>query len=198
MQLCKIGFTAQLAEVFQAMKAYITIVERYQQGCMVEPDMCQLSDQRNLIQYHLLSLSSAREFGQNFSQNCPVYEICRLAGLIFSIGVIFPLPAQTAPFQTLVRLLQVELQRLNLESTWCTPDGRRVLIWALTLGSIAAAGFPEKTCFVAALGKLVVHYGLSRWRDLKQVLESILWLDTACDSAAQQLWDEIKSSVSSG
>jgi hypothetical protein len=196
MSLCKIGFTTELAEVYQAMKTYISIVERYQDGSAAEPDMCRISNQRNLVQYHLLSLPSAGQFDQKFRQNYPVYETCRLAGLIFGVGVIFPLPARTAPFQTLVKLLQAELRESNLESIWGAQDAVGVLLWILTLGGIAATGLPEREWFVATLGWVTSHSGLSRWRDLKQVLEQMPWLDSACDSAGQQLWDEFQDSVS--
>jgi hypothetical protein len=196
MRLCKIGFTTELAEVYQAMKTYMSIVETYQDGSASEPDLCRISDQRNLVQYHLLSLPSAGQFNRKFRQNYPVYETCRLTGLIFGVGVIFPLPARTAPFQTLVKLLQAELWESNLESTWCSRDAAGVLLWILTVGGIAAIGLPERAWFVATLGWATARFDLSRWRDLKQFLELMPWLDSACDSAGQQLWDELQHSVS--
>jgi hypothetical protein len=196
MRLCKIGFTAELAEIFQAMKAYTSIVRGYQKGSMAEPDMCNITNQRNLVQCHLLSLPAAGQFDQDFRQSHPVYETCRLAGLIFGVGVIFPLPAQTAPFPTLISLLQAELQESHLELNGCFPDVVGVLIWVLTLGGIAATGLPERTWFVAKLGWITAYSGVHKWRDLKQVLESMLWLDCACDCAGQQLWDEVDSAVS--
>lgn len=196
MRLCEIGFTAELAKVTQAMKAYISTVERYQEGSIADPDMCRISNQRNLVQHQLLSLPPAAQFDQNFRQSYPIYETCRLAGLIFGVGVIFPLPAQTVPFQTLVRQLQAELQESNLESSWRSRDAVGVLIWALTMGGIAAIGLPERIWFIATLGSVTARSGLSRWGDLKQVFELMPWLDSACDSAGQQLWDEVNNSLS--
>jgi hypothetical protein len=196
MRLCKIGFNAELAEVYQAMKAYISTVEKYLDGTAAEPDMCRISNQRNLVQYHLLSLPSVAKLNPKFRQSYPVYEACRLAGLIFGVGVIFPLPIRTAPFQTLVKLLQAELWESKLESTWCSRDAVGVLLWILTLGGIAARGLPERAWFVATLGWATAHCDLSRWRDLKQILEMMPWLDSACDNAGQQLWDELQTSGS--
>jgi hypothetical protein len=191
MLLCKIGFTAELAEVFQAMKAYTSIIEKYQDGSTPEPDLCRICNQRNFVQHSLLSLLPAGKLDQDFRKSHPVYEICRLAGLIFGVGVIFPLPAQTAPLPTLVRLLQAELQESSLESDWWFPDAVEVLIWVLTLGGIAATGLPNRTWFVAALGRVSACSGLARWRDLRPVLDQILWLDSACDFGGQQLWEEV-------
>jgi hypothetical protein len=189
--LFKIGFSAEMVEVFQAMKAYTSIIEKYQDGSTTEPDLFRICNQRNFVQHRLLSLLPARNLDQDFRTSYPVYEICRLAGLIFGVGIIFPLPAQTAPLPTLVKLLQAELQEFNLESDWWFPDAVGVLIWVLTLGGIAATGLPNRTWFVAALGRVSARSGLARWRDLKPVLDQILWLDSACDFGGQQLWEEV-------
>lgn len=165
---------------------------------MVQPDMRKISDQRNLVQHHLLALPSAEHLGESFAYSFPVYEICRLAGLILGVGVIFPLPVETSPFSTLIKLLQAELQRRSIfKSSWDTPDVVKVLIWALMLGGIAAKGYPERPWFVDILRKVVVHSGLCRWQDLKQVLELMVWLDIACDCAGKQLWDEMNRTVRS-
>jgi hypothetical protein len=187
MLLCKIRFTTELAEVFQATKAYTSIVEKYDDRSTTEPNLRKISNQRNFVQHRLLSLLPAGKLDQDFRKSHPVYEICRLAVLIFGVGVIFPLPAQTAPLPTLVKLLQAELQESSLESDWWFPDAVEVLIWVLTLGGIAATGLPNRTWFVTALGRVTAYSGLSRWRDLKPVLDRILWLDSACDFGGQQL-----------
>lgn len=197
MRLCKIGFTADLAEVFQAMKAYISVLETFQeeQYSTTEPDMCRISNQRNLVQFHLLSLPPAGEFDENFRQSYPVYEACRLAGLIFAVGVTFPLPVQRAPFIPLVERLQAELQASELESTWSSRGAVRVLVWVLMMGGIAATGRPERAWFVATLHRVTVSSGVSGWRELKLALESMLWLNSACDRAGKQLWDEFNEKL---
>jgi hypothetical protein len=91
--------------------------------------------------------------------------------------------------------LQVELQASYLESTWSSRDAARVLLWVLMIGGIAATGLPERTWFVSTLRTATVRSGLSRWQDLKQILESMLWLDSACDRAAKQIWDEFNKKL---
>jgi len=83
-----------------------------------------------------------------------------------------------------------------LESDWWFPDAVEVLIWVLTLGGIATTGLPNRTGFVAALGHVTAYSGLSRWRDLKPVLDRILWLDSACEFGGQQLWEEVGKDAS--
>lgn len=195
MRLCTTGFTANLAEVYQAMKAYISIVEKYQAGSTAEPDMERISSQRNLVQYRLLSLTPAKCLDYNFRQSYPIYEACRLAGLIFGVGVVFPLPSQTVPFQILVTCLQAELRESNCESTFCSGDANGVLLWVLTLGGIAATGLPERTWFAATLGRVAARSGLSEWQDLERFLVLMPWLDSACGYAGRQLWGELDNAV---
>jgi hypothetical protein len=35
--------------------------------------------------------------------------------------------------------------------------------------------------------------GVSRWSEIKKIVESFLWMDFACDGAAMNLWDDLKS-----
>lgn len=191
MMLYTVGFTAELAEVFQVMKAFTCILEKYQDGSTTEPDLCRISNQRNFVQHRLLSLLPAGKLDWDFRKSHPVYEICRLAGLIFGVGVIFPLPVQTTPLPTLVKHLQAELQEPSLESAWWFPDAVEILIWVLTLGGIAATGLPNRIWFVATLGRVSACSGLSNWRDLKLILDRMLWLDSACNVGGQQLWEEV-------
>lgn len=191
MHLCEIGFTADLAEVFQIMKVFISIIEKYHDGSTTEPDLCRISNQRNFVQHHLLSLPPAAKLGRDFRKSHPVYETCRLAALVFSVSAVFPLPAQTAPLSTLVSLLHVELQDSSLKSDQRFPDVVRVLIWALILGGIAATGLPNRAWFVAALAQVSANHGLSEWQDLKLVLDRMLWLDSAYGITGQQLWEEV-------
>jgi hypothetical protein len=191
MLLCKFRFTAELTEVFQLMKAFMSIIEKYHDGSITKPDLCRISNQRNFIQHRLLSLPPAAILDADFRKNHPVYEICRLAALVFSVSAIFPLPVQTAPLPTLVKLLQAELQDSGLKSDWWFPDAAGVLIWALTLGGIAATGTPNRTWFVAALAYLSAYRGLSNWQDLELILDRVLWLDSACGLGGQHLWEEV-------
>jgi hypothetical protein len=138
-----------------------------------------------------LSLLPAEKLDQGFRKSHSVYEICRLAGLIFGVGVVFPLPVQTTSLPSLVKLLQTELQESSLESDWWFPDAVEILIWVLTLGGIAATGLPNRIWFVATLSRVSAYSGLSKWRDLKPVLERMLWLNSACDVGGQQLWEEV-------
>jgi hypothetical protein len=190
-RLRAIGFTEELAEVFQAMNTYTSVLEAYHEGLILEPNMCKIIDQRNLIQYRLMSLPSAVQLGDIAISRNSVYEVCRIAGIIFSVGVIFPLPGQSSPLPSLAKQLKQELENSHFNLFQHSPDTVDVLIWILVLGGIAATGPAERIWFTQAISKYIGYAHLLQWVDLKRTLKKMLWLDTACDDAGQQLWEEV-------
>jgi hypothetical protein len=107
------------------------------------------------------------------------------------VGVIFPVPGRTSPYEVLVKCLQDELQATNCESAFCSRDTNGVPLWVLTLGSIAATSMSDQTWFVATLGRFAARSALSKWQHVERLLEPMPWLDNACRSARQKLRDEI-------
>jgi hypothetical protein len=194
--LCRMGLiTEQMAQVFQAVKSYTSAIDGYQDRSLTEPGICQISNMRNFVQCQLLSLPSVLKLGPGVPLSRPIYESCRLAGMIFGIGVIFPLPSQTAPFAALANFLQAELCGIDIVEFLNEEDSvvTGVLIWILTLGGIAAApGSEEKAWYTRALSHVIIVSNLSTWPDVKPVLQKMLWLDSACDFAGQQLWGEVQ------
>lgn len=190
---CDIGFTTEMAEVFQEMKAYTLMLDAYQEGSLINPDLCMMSHQRNFVQYSIMALPSASELGEAFTKSHPAYESFRISAIIFGVGVIFPLPPVSAPLARLTRLLQHELERhMPIWELW-SPDALGILIWVLILGGSAATGMPERTWYVAKLGGVISQCGLVRWHHAKQLVKQVIWLDCACDSVARQLWKDAVS-----
>ena len=193
--LQEVGATRQMAEAFQAVHTYIGIIKATPNPIQ---DVSLLADQRNLTQHTLLSLSPASEISNFFSHptRAATYEACRLAALIFGVGVLFPIPAQNTPLNTLARLIQAVLFKPSSSELWCSPSTRLSLIWVLTLGGIAANGAPERAWFASALGDVGRRTGLNSWASIKSVLASMLWYEAACDRAGEDLWRENASKYS--
>ncbi|CDM38170.1 transcriptional regulator family: Fungal Specific TF [Penicillium roqueforti] len=194
-RLQEIGATHQMAEAFQAVHTYIGIIKA---SLNFTPDTSLLADQRNLTQHTLLSLSPASDISTFFSHptRAATYEACRLAALIFGVGVLFPIPAQNTPLSTLARLIQAVLFKPSSSELWCSPSTRVPLIWVLTLGGIAANDAPERAWFASALGDVTRRTGLNSWASIKSVLATMLWYEAACDRAAEDLWQEGASKYS--
>jgi hypothetical protein len=182
--------TTEMHDVFRGVWAHVLLVETFQDGDQ-SVDGLTLCDSRNLVQWHLLSLLPGSQLGPLLIQFCPLYEPCRLALMIFGIGVIFPLPPDIAPLARLARTMQVELQGLaqSTDSEYASSMQR---CWCLVLGGIVAAP-EEKEWFVHELRGLLAVQGVSTWDQLKRLLRSILWWESACDAAGQQLWFEVNN-----
>ncbi|CRL26521.1 unnamed protein product [Penicillium camemberti] len=52
------------------------------------------------------------------------YKACRLAALIFGIGVLFSVPAQNTPLNTLARLIQSVLLQPSSIGLWTSSSTR--------------------------------------------------------------------------
>ena len=130
---------------------------------------------RNLIQYRLLSLPGGQD------------ELCRLASLIFSYGVIFPL-ANKRPLEALVRDLLRTLHSDTSEET----VSDEFMLWVTVLGGIAASGSTHEEYFVHMLGCLAVKMRISKFAEVRDTMRKFVWLDCACDTCAFQLWAQAK------
>ncbi|PYH43611.1 uncharacterized protein BP01DRAFT_95096 [Aspergillus saccharolyticus JOP 1030-1] len=194
--LREIGFTSEMVEVFYGMQTYIKLVESHLATQQHNPDYSLLSDQRNLVHYHLLSLPAVSQFERfdNYQPHEIMYEICRLAGLIFGVGVVLPLQAQSAPFARLARLIQEALHIHKAPFSWDHPQAHIALFWVLILGGIAAEDQPERAWYVELLSQVAGSHGIRTWDEARKVLRVMLWYDRACERAGRKLWLEVKHS----
>ncbi|KAJ5355643.1 Protein of unknown function DUF3468 [Penicillium concentricum] len=186
-RLRETGVTPQMAEAFQAVHTYIEIIKASPNSTH---DVSLLADRRNLTQHTLLCLSPASDLFFSHPTHAATYEACRLAALIFGVGVLFPIPAQNTPLNNLARLIWSLLIQPSSSELWSSPSTRLPLIWVLTLGGIAANDAPERAWFASALGDVARRTGLNSWASIKSIIGSMLWYDAACDLAAETLWHE--------
>jgi len=192
--LFDLGLTEELAVVLVAMRRYGDSVQSFVDGVPQEVNLAVFCDKRNLLQWSLLSIPSGKDLPES-SQPRPIYEATRLAMMIYSLAVIFPLPPQTSPIPILVGELRTALQNPGLRSSWLsTHQARRLLIWILFVGGIAARDVPEdRSWFISVLRGLTAKENrVIKFEDLKRdVLSRILWLDQSCDNAGRLFWAEI-------
>lgn len=188
-RLQDIGITWQMAEAFQAGYTYINIVKT----CLATSyDESLIADQRNLTQHTLLSLPPSTDLPTFYSHpmESTTYEACRLAALIFAVGVIFPIPTPNTPLPKLAQQLHSVLQHPTASALWDFPSTRIPLVWVLILGGIAATNTPQRPFFVETLRETAHRSGLTSYQDVKRMLEMMLWYDAACDDAGEALWSE--------
>lgn len=194
----QLGLTPQIVEAMTAAATYVDIMKT----CMMDThDVSLLSDQRNLTQYTLLSVPPAADLQSTststFSQPIEeaAYEACRLAMLIFAVGVVFPIPANNTPLPGLAQKLQAVLKKPEAAEMFTTTNYYVLLIWVLTLGGIAAWDSPaERAFFGSALIEITGRTGLNVWADVKRGMGFMLWYDIACDEAGEAFFTEAQSS----
>ncbi|KAJ5273803.1 Protein of unknown function DUF3468 [Penicillium angulare] len=193
-----IGFTPQMAAAFQAARAYINILE-----CIGSDDPSRngvnhvlLTDQRNLTEYTLLAVLPAPQVLNHFahSTQSATYEACRLASLIFGVGVIFPIPAQNSPLTRLAQEIHAILLQPSSSVLWSSSSTRVPLVWILTLAGIAASETSYRSFFVSALAGTARRSGLSSWLELRDMLTEMIWHNTAGETAGKVLWAEVEAS----
>jgi len=194
--LFDMGLTEDLAMVLAAMQRYEQKVQLFIDGALPDLNLARMCDERNLIQHTLSSQPKYVDLPVS-SQLRSIYEPVRVAMLMYSLTVIFPLPPQTAPIFSGVELLKEALQDSKMRPNWSsTPQTKRLLVWILFIGAAASRDMPEeRSWFVTALRKLTLPNGINDFEKLKQdVLSRILWLDRSCDVAGKLLWAEIDDS----
>lgn len=177
-----------LYSVIQDICGYTTMVSEHCQGIRFQDSLADLADRRNYIQHRVMSLPH-HPVAQGRAEFGDLYEATRLATVIYSLLVVYPISAQTAPFSTLATLLRRELFVLVLSNR---PYEELALIsWILVMGCIAAIDTDERSWFVYALNNVSHSLSLVEWDDLKHILKQFLWLDTTNDIDGLSLWTDI-------
>jgi hypothetical protein len=192
--LFDLGMTNEMAMVLVAMQRYGHSVQLFVDGALADLDLARFCDRRNLIQHTVLSLPAQKDLPATGGPR-PIYEPTRLAMLIYSVTVIFPLPPQVAPIALLTERLRSALRETDLRTSWSSSHQvRRLLVWILFIGGIAARDMPDdRAWFVAVLRRLTAKGNRPKKFDhlKRDVLNRILWLDRSCDAAGRILWTEI-------
>lgn len=189
----QLGLTFQIVEAMTAAATYVDIMKTCLEG---SHDVSLLSDQRNLTQYTILSVPPATDTKKTFSQPIDevAYEACRLAMLIFAVGVVFPIPANNTPLPSLAQKLQAVLRRPEAAELYTSTKYSVLLIWMLTIGGIAAFDNPaERAFFASELMETTRRTGLTAWADVKRAMDVMLWYDIACDEAGETFFTEAHS-----
>jgi hypothetical protein len=175
MQILPHGF---LEDTFQDLlwdiRCYLEMIKAYYSGTWSRTPYVPLALYRNLIQHRILSL--------NCEASNIVRELCRVAVLLFSSVVVYPLQ-NLAPMQRYCG----DLTQL-LKDASEIDNGFR--LWLLFLGAMASAQMNLQSWYILELKELAPKYG-KQWSPVKRVLESFLWLDIACGEGGLEVWQHV-------
>jgi hypothetical protein len=184
-----------LAQCLEMMSNMTSLIDAYTTGFVSIPNIAYLTERRNMVQHTLLSLPLAPgpesiEYSSTGTSSWIsfAYELLRLTALIYSVGVLFPMPPASETLDKLVIMLNAELTEKE-HKLWINCPG--TLLWMLVLGGIAAEHLSVRLEFVSRLATLSAAMDINLWPDVVEVMERHLWMESACDFGGQKLWIEV-------
>jgi hypothetical protein len=185
------GITESMLQVLDSIGGFTLAVGHYLQGKPFGLKLGEIAGARTAVQQRLLLLQTAEELNIPSSSSKPkpnIYECCRLTALIYSVGVVLPVPNSHSVLQELVRRLMKAIGVLDIRTFGVELGG--VLLWMLVLGGIAALDTPERHWFASQLAWIVRRLDIDDWEGVEDILGSFLWLDNACGQGGRLLWSE--------
>ena len=172
--------------VINVMRDITVSYDHYYRGEGELPKLGHIVIFRNSVQHDLLSLPHLPT--NNSSEDNCIFEVCRLAALIFSDMVLFPLPPSTGAREKLAHGLMRPLGCCRLLSSWERYPS--LLLWATILGGIAVKEPQKRTWFMRQLSNAVIKQSVSAWPLVKEIVSKFLWLRVVCDKPAAAFWNE--------
>ena len=168
--------------------------------CEVDNSMealAELLDLRNKAQWLALRVRKApwdpdTSVDEVSEENSRIYEIVRIAVLIYNNLVLYPLPPVSGVDTRLALSLKSELE-IALEdqpSIWKLYP--KLLLWGFMLGGISDNKDSEREWFKEHFRKLTTStFAVFRqWSQIERCLTSYLWLDSVLNEEAIKFWEE--------
>lgn len=139
------------------------------------------------LHHQLLSLSAWNKLDPA-DQAGPerLYDICRLAALIYCNAVLLAVPPHR---HWHVKLSERLYSMLDDHYTNSEPGAEaEFLIWALCVGSLAVSHGPSRDRYEVFLRHLMSKQKIQQQEHLEQLLARYLWSDRACGPGLTTLW----------
>lgn len=171
--------------LLNAAEATIALDHSHRQGSGF-PKHTAVVQARNAVQHMLLSLEPSPAWEAKYQQG-GVQEACRLAGLIYTDLVLFPIPTLTGVRAGFARRLRALLDTTGYEA-WEVSTG--LFSWVVVMGALAVAFTPDRSWWVRLFRDRCLHH-FPLWQDLSMCLATHLWWDYVCDEAGRALWYEV-------
>ncbi|KIX97019.1 uncharacterized protein Z520_07133 [Fonsecaea multimorphosa CBS 102226] len=177
----------QLLEVLDAYSEVTVALDHHVRGGPTAPELAELSEARNCAQHRLLSQMPC-PLDLSSPELC-VHHAVRLGALIFSEMVIFPLPPPQGVKPRLALMLQQTLEACDLLGCWDLHG--QVLLWSLTLGTIASSFTPQRAWYIEQLLQQILLLQIQDSSILALICSRFLWWKPVCNEPLRWLWDEI-------
>lgn len=180
-----------LYPVLRRLCDYTLAVHNYVEGTLGAYGLDVMADARNFVQYSLMSLAPDAETS-GVEHTDLFFELCRLAAMIYSLLVVFPLPVTTAPFAMLGRQIKEQMSKSTVHARWS--EAPQLMLWITFMGAIASIGSSERFWYISLLDRLIGRLKVGSWLEMKKLLEDFLWFGSTSDIDGLDLWKEIQHS----
>ena len=184
----------KLLELYRRARDVTVALDQYHRGADGAPSVPDLLDARNRVQHGFLSLQVRTE--QETDPLAAVFEICWIAGLIFSDMVILPLPYKSGVKPRLSHHLRLVVEASSLTRLGdlaTSSELRQLLTWALLLGTIAATLTGDYDWYLQKFQESVGDLKLD-WFGFRRVMRTFLWWDFVFEVPAASIWKRLHSS----
>ena len=181
----------QLLDVIDAYSEVTVALDHHVRGGPTAPELVDLMEVRNSTQHRLLS-----QIPNPLDLSDPglcVHHAVRLATLIFSEMVILPLPPTQGVKPRLALMLQQTLEACHLLRCWELHN--QVLLWALTLGAIAASYTAQRSWYIDQLLQETSLMQIEDWFALEATCCRFLWWKPICSEPLRWVWNEMISPI---
>jgi hypothetical protein len=181
----------QLLDVLDAYSEITVALDHYVRGGPLAPDLVDFAEVRNCAQHRLLS-QMPNPLDLSDPELC-VHHAVRLATLIFSDIVIFPLPPTQGVKPRLALMLRQTLEACHLLRCWELHN--QVLLWALTVGAIAANYTAQRSWYLDQLLQETSLMQIENWFVLESICSRFLWWKHICSEPLRWVWNEMISPI---
>jgi hypothetical protein len=196
-RLSRAVISAKACHVFRQTAKLNDLQERFRHARPGDATYESMVAARNGVMYHLLDLPPSQRVQKSHATSvAPVYELCRLATLIYAKAVLFPIPTESgwlkAALSSVCNLLEVH-DGLDHRTEYL-----EVFCWILTIVSMAALPTIHGTYFVLRLQRylLAAEPALLGSAEiaahLRTACAAFLWSDMACGLALESVLEHLQ------
>lgn len=182
---------------FKALSAFINlsitdrVLSRWSRSKLRDSDNDKLKCTLNSAHHRIMSLSPWVRMSEQEREDSHLatYECCRLTAMLYSNGVVFPVPSACGWHIELLSQLQdlLEISRLQV---W-REDTSALLIWTLLISCIAAFRTNRQTFFETMLRDVLLDRGITSWLGVRAIVDDFAWTDAACLQGGMLIWDRL-------
>ncbi|OAP64808.1 hypothetical protein AYL99_00780 [Fonsecaea erecta] len=187
-----------LANALRAAAEVTVALDHYQQRRPKAPSLADIVFAANEAHHKLASFRPRVTLDPHKTEY--LWDLCRVAGLIYSDLVLFPMPYTTDVRARLAGELRLYVEHfevfqteevISLDQDTKTEDYTCLVLWALTLGGLAALNTPHKQYFVRKMQEYVFRWPYAtEWDAYTSLMATYLWWDCIFIQPVAKLWTE--------